>query len=106
MVMIRSSAGMLEDMSSVVLPLPVPPETSMFSLAGDRSCEFVVMPVLTRVTPGSFSGIRGFACMHILNAESGNGKYIELQMSTLCKSPNSSGVGPNYGVMSPPSLFR
>jgi len=76
------------------------------SVAGNRSCEFVVMPVLTRVTPGSFSSIRGFACMHILNAESGNGKYIELQMSTLCKSPYSSGVGPNYGVMSPPSLFR
>ncbi|OYU10896.1 MAG: pilus assembly protein TadE [Comamonadaceae bacterium PBBC1] len=76
------------------------------SAAGTQKCEFVVMPVLTRVTPGSFSKIRGFACMHILNAEGGNGKYIELQMSTLCQAPNSSGVGPNYGVMTPPRLFR
>jgi len=76
------------------------------SAAGTKKCEFVVMPVLTRVMPGSFSKIRAFACMHILNADGGDGKYIELQMSTLCQSPNSSGVGPNYGVLSPPRLFR
>ena len=76
------------------------------SAAGDRSCEYVLMPVLSQVVSGSFSTIRGFACLHILRAVGGSQKYIEIEMSTQCKSPYSGGVGPNYGVVSPPSLFR
>lgn len=76
------------------------------SAAGDKSCEYVLMPVLSQVLSGSFSTIRGFACLHILRAVGGSQKYIEIEMSTKCKSPYSGGVGPNYGVVSPPSLFR
>lgn len=76
------------------------------SAAGDKSCEYVLMPVLSQVLTGSFATVRGFACLHILRAVGGSQKYIELEMSKQCKSPYSGGVGPNYGVVSPPSLFR
>ncbi len=76
------------------------------SAAGDKSCEYVLMPVLSQVLSGNFATIRGFACLHILRAVGGSQKYIEIEMSTQCKSPLSGGVGPNYGAVSPPSLFR
>lgn len=76
------------------------------SAAGDKSCEYVNIPVLNRVTAGSFATITAFACLHIQKAVGGNDKYIQVQMSTQCKAPYSEGVGPNYGVVSPPSLFR
>ncbi|WP_158271640.1 TadG family pilus assembly protein [Limnohabitans sp. 2KL-1] len=76
------------------------------SAAGNKSCEYVLVPVLSQVVSGSFSSIRGFACLHILRAVGGSQKYIEIEMSTQCKSPYSGGVGPNYGVVSPPSLFQ
>lgn len=76
------------------------------SAAGNKTCEYVSIPVLNQVVSGTFATITGFACLHILNAVGGNQKYIQVQMSTLCKSPFSDGVGPNYGVVSPPSLFR
>ena len=76
------------------------------SAAGNKTCEYVSIPVLSQVVSGTFSTITGFACLHILDAVGGNDKYIRVQMSTQCKSPFSDGVGPNYGVLSPPSLFR
>lgn len=76
------------------------------SAAGDKSCEYVLMPVLSQVLGGNFASIRGFACLHILRAVGGSQKYIEIEMSTQCQSPLSGGVGPNYGAVSPPSLFR
>lgn len=76
------------------------------SAAGDKTCEYALMPVLSQVTPGAFAEIRGFACLHILRAVNGSKPFIEIEMSTQCKSPLSGGVGPDYGVVSPPSLFR
>lgn len=76
------------------------------SAAGNKSCEYVLVPVLSQVTSGSFATIRAFACLHILRAVGGSQKYIEIEMSTRCQSPYSGGVGPNYGVVSPPSLFK
>lgn len=69
-------------------------------------CHFVVMPVLSQVQSGTFATIRGFACLEILGADGSNLKYILVQMSSQCQSPFAGGVGPNYGVVTPPSLFR
>jgi hypothetical protein len=44
--------------------------------------------------------------MKLLAAEGGSKKYISAQMSNECASLPSGGIGPNYGVISPPSLFK
>jgi hypothetical protein len=51
------------------------------------------------------SPIMAFACLHILDANQGQ-QYIQAEMSTKCIAPWGSGVGPNYGVVSPPRLFQ
>jgi len=74
--------------------------------AKTNPCDWVVMPVLDQVNPGSTAVIRGFACLNILDAKGGNDKYILVQMSNLCPPPVAGGIGPNYGVISKPSLFK
>lgn len=81
-------------------------DVKLCSAAGNRQCEFVVVPVLAQMVSGSSSAIVGFACLHLLNAGTGSGKYILAKMSNQCPPPLSGGVGPNFGVISPPSLFR
>ena len=87
-------------------------KTSLFqdvnrcSGAGNRKCEFVVVPTLNQVVSGTMASIVGFACLNLKSAVGGNDKYILAQMSTQCKAPYGGGVGPNYGVVSPPSLFH
>jgi uncharacterized cupin superfamily protein len=87
-------------------------KTSLFydvkkcSAAGNKKCEFVVMPTLQQVVSGSSAAIVGFACLQLLDAEGGNKKYILAKMSNQCPPPLSGGIGPNYGVPSPPSLFK
>ncbi len=87
-------------------------KTSLFtdvkkcSAAGNRQCEFVVVPAIDKVVSGSSSAIVGFACLQVLDAVGGNQKYILAKMSNQCPPPLSGGVGPNYGVISPPSLFN
>jgi hypothetical protein len=76
------------------------------SAAGNKTCEFVVVPTLTNVVPGTSATIIGFACMQFLNAFGGNNPYILAKMSNQCPPPLSGGVGPNYGVISQPSLFK
>lgn len=76
------------------------------SAAGNKTCEYVVVPTLSQVLSGTSSSIVGFACLHVLDAVGGSNKYILVEMSTQCRSPFSGGVGPNYGVVSPPSLFK
>jgi hypothetical protein len=44
--------------------------------------------------------------MKLLKAEGGSQKYIQVQMSNECTFLPSGGIGPNYGVISPPSLFK
>jgi len=75
------------------------------SKKGDKSCEYVVIPTVNTVTAHARAPIIAFACMHILDANQGS-KYIEVEMSTQCKAPWGTGIGPNYGVVSPPSLFK
>lgn len=87
-------------------------KTSLFSdvhqcsAAGNRQCEFVVVPVLLQVVSGTSTPIVGFACLQLLDAVGGSGKYILAKMSNQCPLPLSGGVGPNYGVISQPSLFK
>ncbi len=76
------------------------------SAAGNRQCEFVVVPTLTQMVSGASAEITGFACLQFLNAVGGNEKYILAKMSNQCPPPLSGGVGPNYGVISQPSLFQ
>jgi Flp pilus assembly protein TadG len=87
-------------------------KTSLFtdvkkcSAAGNRQCEFVVVPTLERVISGTSATIVGFACLQLLDSVGGNDKYILAKMSNQCPPPLSGGVGPNYGVISQPSLFK
>jgi hypothetical protein len=69
-------------------------------------CNLVVLPIVEKVDAGATATIKGFACMKLLAAEGGSKKYISAQMSNECPSLPSGGIGPNYGVISPPSLFK
>ncbi len=75
------------------------------SAVGNKKCEYVTIPVVDVVTSHTRTPITAFACLHILDANQG-AKFIQAEMSTKCKAPWGSGIGPNYGVVSPPSLFR
>jgi Flp pilus assembly protein TadG len=74
--------------------------------ASSNPCDLVVLPILEQVNAGATGTIKGFACMKLLGAEGGKDKYIQVQMSNECPSLQSGGIGPNYGVISPPSLFK
>ena len=84
-------------------------------------CDRVVLPIVDHIQAGATVTIRGFACMKLLTTtknnkskdekkspsqDQNNDKYISAQMSNECPPPPSGGIGPNYGVISPPSLFK
>lgn len=75
------------------------------SVAGDRSCEYVVVPTVTQTDNHALAPITGFACLHVLDANSGQ-KYVLAEMSNRCSSSLADGAGPNYGVTTPPSLVQ
>lgn len=75
------------------------------SAAGDRSCEYVVVPAVTQTENHALAPITGFACLRILDANPGQ-KYVLAEMSNRCGSSLAGGAGPNYGVLTPPSLVR
>lgn len=75
------------------------------SAAGDRSCEYVVVPTVSQTDNHVQSPMTGFACLRILDANAGQ-KYVLAEMSNRCSTALSGGVGPNYGVLSPPGLVR
>lgn len=75
------------------------------SAAGDRSCEYVVVPTVTQTDNHALSPITGFACLHILDANNGQ-KYVLAEMSNRCSTSLAGGAGPNYGVLQPPSLVQ
>jgi hypothetical protein len=74
--------------------------------ASSYPCNLVVLPILEQVNAGATGSIKGFACMKLLSAERGKDAHIKAQMSNECPPPPSGGIGPNYGVISPPSLFK
>jgi hypothetical protein len=76
------------------------------SAAGDKSCEYVTIPVVSEVTLHERTPIVAFACVHILLAKGGSDKYIQLQMTSPCTTPNSGGAGTPYGATTPPRLVQ
>ncbi len=74
------------------------------SAAGDHSCEYSVVPVVSAVTPGSEEPITALSCLHVLSATGGSGKYISVQMSGGCTPNNASGSATSYGVTEAPKL--
>ncbi|VVQ06025.1 hypothetical protein PS934_03038 [Pseudomonas fluorescens] len=76
------------------------------SAAGDKSCEYVTIPIVENVSTHASVPIVAFACLHIITAEGGSGKYIQVEMSTKCPPLNSSGIGPAYGAITPPRLVQ
>jgi Flp pilus assembly protein TadG len=76
------------------------------SAAGDKTCQYVLIPLAVDITTHAHNPITGFACIQILRAVGGSSGYIEVQMSTQCPTPSSSGMGSGYGVLSPPALFQ
>ncbi len=76
------------------------------SEAGNRSCEYATVPVVSSITPGSEQNINAMACLHVLSGTGGNGKYISVQMSNGCAPTNASGSGMSYGVVAPPKLAQ
>lgn len=75
------------------------------SAANDKSCEYVTLPMVTSIAAHADRPISSFACARIVDA-SKKKKTITIQLSTQCPQPPSGGIGPDFGVVSPPSLFR
>jgi Putative Tad-like Flp pilus-assembly len=79
------------------------------SAAGNGSCQYVQLPVVTSVATHAQTSIQGFACVQLLSATGGGGKYVVAQMSAdpnRCLNPNANGFGPNYGIVRPPRLVQ
>ncbi|MDE1981314.1 MAG: hypothetical protein KGI81_03145 [Betaproteobacteria bacterium] len=76
------------------------------SESGNRSCEYATVPVVQTVNPGSEQKITAMACLHIISATGGSGKYVTAQMSNGCTPTNASGSGTSYGVVAPPKLAQ
>lgn len=77
------------------------------SAAGNKTCEYVMVPVVNDVSTHAYNSVVGMACLHILSATGGSGKYILAQMSAdadKCQSKGSGGTGPSYGMYQPPRL--
>jgi len=75
------------------------------SAADGKSCEYVTLPMVTSIASRGEVPISSFACARIVDA-SKKDKTITIQLSTQCPQPPSGGIGPDFGVVSPPSLFR
>jgi hypothetical protein len=75
------------------------------SAAGDKSCEYVTLPMVSSISKHADLPISGFSCARIVDA-SKKDKTITISLSTQCPNPPSGGIGPDFGVVSPPSLFR
>jgi Flp pilus assembly protein TadG len=75
------------------------------SAANNKSCEYVTLPMVSSIAKHADVPISSFACARIVDA-SKDDKTITIQLSTKCPEPPSGGIGPDFGVISPPSLFR
>ena len=78
------------------------------SAAGNKKCEYAMVPVVELLGTHSHQPVVGFACARIVLAATGTDKYIEFQMSAdpvKCQN-NGSGVGPDYGINTPPRLVQ
>ena len=78
---------------------------SACSAANNKSCEFSTLPMVTTIASHSDQPISSFSCARIVDASKSN-KTITVELSTQCPQLPSGGIGPNFGAVSPPSLFR
>lgn len=79
------------------------------SAEGDKTCEYVLVPVVQSLTQKSFQIVLAFACLHIDRAVGGSGKYIQAEMSNnpdKCEASGASGIGAGYGAITPPRLVQ
>lgn len=76
------------------------------SYSGNKTCEYVSIPVARVIDSHHRTPISAFACIRILRAVGASSKFTEVQMSTKCEIDYSGGVGPGYGVVSPSSLLQ
>ncbi|MCA8320028.1 pilus assembly protein TadG-related protein [Burkholderia cepacia] len=77
------------------------------SAEGDKTCEYVMVPVVPALTAKTFQNVVAFACLHIDLAVGGSGKYIQAEMSNnpdKCEGVGSSGIGTGYGAITPARL--
>ena len=80
---------------------------------GSPSCAYVLVAVVSdsAIGSGNTTPIQALACIHIITAVGGSGKYIEAQMVPVgnpnCIVPGGSGFGNiNYGALQPPRLVN
>ncbi len=71
----------------------------------NQTCRYVNVAIFDNTSTTGYNKITGFACMEILSASGGSSKAIVASMSTKCTTAPSSGIGPSYGVTTPPKLF-
>lgn len=90
-----------------------PTQTSVngCSAAGDKTCEYALLPVVDQICTNCDTAIQGFACVHILSATGSppDKGTIDIQLVAMgsapeCKMDNSGGTGTNYGAYLPPKL--
>ena len=77
------------------------------SAAGNKSCEYVTVPIVQDISTHSYNSVIAYACMRILSATGGSEKYITMQMSNdadKCQAKGSGGGGTYYGELVPPRL--
>lgn len=75
------------------------------SAANNKTCEFVTLPMVNSIAAHQNVPVSSFSCARILDASKPK-KTITIQLSSTCPQPPSGGIGPNFGVVSPPSLLR
>ncbi|TKC86916.1 hypothetical protein FAZ69_20035 [Trinickia terrae] len=79
------------------------------SAAGNGSCEYVTVPVVSSLATGAYQPVVAFACLKIDSATGGSNKYIVVEMSNnsdKCQTKGGSGIGPAYGALTPPHLVQ
>jgi len=108
---IDSSIHILSGVHNTLYSTPVQTSVNGCSAAGDKSCEYELIPVINEMCSNCDTPIVGFACIHILSA---TGKppdkgTIDIQLVAMgsvpeCDMSDSGGVGPAYGALQPPRL--
>ncbi len=71
------------------------------------TCSLGVIPVLDTMSPGGTGRIQAFACLRILGTgKDKSERWITVQMSTACPPIAGTGIGPYYGLKTPPRLMQ
>ncbi len=77
------------------------------SYSGNKSCEYVMVPVVEDIDTHAHNTVVGLACMRIISAAGGSDKSIVAHLTSdgdKCQAKNAGGVGPGYGMLLPARL--